>query len=92
MEDHSGLLPIKTVENILNEREKTHGDFALNAEIAQHLRAFFRVYGFDGFTPVEREALDMIALKLSRVLSGQSGCKDHWVDIAGYATLVANRL
>ena len=29
----------------------------------------------------------MIALKLSRILSGQSNFKDHWDDIAGYAKL-----
>jgi hypothetical protein len=37
--------------------------------------------------PVHREALDMIALKLSRILSGQANFKDHWDDIAGYAKL-----
>jgi hypothetical protein len=35
------------------------------------------------------EALDMIALKLSRILSGQANFKDHWDDIAGYAKLGA---
>jgi hypothetical protein len=29
----------------------------------------------------------MIALKLSRILSGQANFKDHWNDIAGYAKL-----
>ena len=31
----------------------------------------------------------MIALKLSRILSGQSNFKDHWDDIAGYAKLAS---
>lgn len=38
--------------------------------------------------PIEhREALDMIACKLSRILSGQSNFHDHWLDISGYAEL-----
>jgi len=31
----------------------------------------------------------MIALKLSRILSGQADFKDHWDDIAGYAKLAS---
>lgn len=37
--------------------------------------------------PVHREALDMMACKISRILSGQSGFEDHWADIEGYARL-----
>jgi hypothetical protein len=36
---------------------------------------------------VERECLDMIALKISRVLSGRSLERQHWEDIEGYAHL-----
>jgi hypothetical protein len=38
---------------------------------------------------VQREALDYIAGKLSRILSGQPGHADHFRDIAGYAELAA---
>ena len=31
----------------------------------------------------------MIALKLSRILSGQANFKDHWDDISGYAKLAS---
>jgi hypothetical protein len=34
-----------------------------------------------------REALDHMAGKFSRILSGQSRYGDHWKDVAGYATL-----
>jgi hypothetical protein len=36
-----------------------------------------------------KEALDMIALKLSRILSGQANFKDHWLDLSGYSLLAA---
>jgi hypothetical protein len=38
------------------------------------------------------EALEMICHKIARVLNGDPNHHDHWHDIAGYATLVANRL
>jgi hypothetical protein len=38
------------------------------------------------------EALDMILHKIGRIVAGDATFKDHWVDIAGYATLVADRV
>ena len=82
---------MKTTEEILAERGKTHGDFKRNAEISQQLKMLFDRYGKqDDLHVVHREALDVIALKISRILSGQSNFKDHWDDIAGYAKLGAN--
>jgi len=42
--------------------------------------------------PDQWEALEMIMSKVSRLLTGDSHKVDSWVDIAGYATLVADRL
>ena len=39
-----------------------------------------------------RESVEMILHKMGRVLYGDPKIKDNFVDIAGYATLVANRL
>lgn len=80
------------MENILEERQKTHGEFEDNARISQTLKANLQA-GFDGraTTPVQREALDMICLKLSRICSNPN-VADHWDDIAGYATLAAREL
>jgi hypothetical protein len=38
------------------------------------------------------ESLDMILHKIGRIVAGDAAFKDHWVDIAGYATLVADRV
>jgi hypothetical protein len=38
---------------------------------------------------VKKESLEMIALKLSRILSGQADYRDHWDDIAGYVRLAS---
>ena len=39
-----------------------------------------------------REALDMIALKMSRIIHSNDNRVDSWHDKAGYATLVENRI
>lgn len=74
---------------LLVERQKTHGNFADNARISQKLKSLFGYHGNPDFSDVHKEALDMIALKISRILSGQAAIKDHWDDIAGYAKLGA---
>lgn len=40
----------------------------------------------------QKEALEMIAHKVGRILNGDPNYDDSWIDIAGYATLVAKRL
>jgi hypothetical protein len=73
---------------LLTERGTTHGSFTDNARNGQMLRDAFRSSPKWASMPLEhREALDHIAGKLSRILSGQSNFADHWADIAGYATL-----
>jgi hypothetical protein len=75
---------------LIQERHSTHGDFAENARISQEIKALFtRQMGWELLTPVQRESLDMIALKLSRILSGKPDEQDHWDDIAGYARLAS---
>ena len=83
-------MPLFECDPLLQEREKTHGSFKLNAEISQRLKTLFSEYpSYAAMSNVQREALDMIALKLSRVLSGQWDYKDHFDDIAGYAKLAS---
>lgn len=78
----------ETSDTLLSERGTTHGKFADNAHHGQHLREFFRsTPGWATAGEVQREALDMIAGKLARILSGQPGFFDHWRDVAGYAKL-----
>jgi len=42
--------------------------------------------------PDQWEALDMICSKISRIVNGDPDYDDSWVDIAGYAQLIVNRL
>jgi hypothetical protein len=47
--------------------------------------AIFAAAGVARFEPVQREALDQIAVKLARILAGDPTCAEHWRDLAGYA-------
>ena len=78
---------------ILNEREHTHGDFRCTASAAQKLKLTARCYpNYLDMPDVNRESLDMIFTKISRLLSGNHSEVDTWDDIAGYATLAAETL
>jgi hypothetical protein len=79
-----------TTDELIQERHETHGDFKDNARLSQYLKELFRdEEGWALLGTVRREALDMIALKISRILSGKADESDHWDDIAGYARLAA---
>lgn len=74
---------------LLAERHQTHGTFEDNANISQALKeTMHRTPGWNSLSTIEREAMDMIALKFSRILSGKSMQQQHWEDVAGYARLV----
>jgi hypothetical protein len=84
--------PIGPTTQLLEDRGTTHGSFEDNARISQGLKEWMRGnHGWSKLTDVEREAMDMIALKFSRVLSGKSLEKQHWEDIVGYAQLALNK-
>ena len=75
--------------DILDEREKTHGDFYRVAGTAQELKDVMRRgKNWKILDDTERETLEMIASKVGRILSGNPHEIDHWRDIAGYATLI----
>jgi hypothetical protein len=73
---------------VIAERQKTHGDFRQLAAIAQDLRLTLRCSpGWEDLSATQREALDSITVKLSRIVCGDAAHADHWLDIAGYAAL-----
>ena len=82
-----------SIENTLAERQKTHGEFLTHATISQQLKWVMQSYeNWFNLQKDQKEALEMIAHKIARILNGNPDTHDHWHDIAGYATLVANRL
>lgn len=84
-------------EQILNEREKTHGDFEECASLTYDMK---KVIGFhlamDRRGPDDNNkiikkthliSINMILLKIARIICGNPNHDDHWDDIAGYAML-----
>lgn len=83
------------VTQILTERGQRYGTFAGYAEISQQLKGVIRSFeakrGCD-LDPDQSEALSMICHKIAHILNGDPNYADSWVEIAGYAQLVADRL
>lgn len=79
------------VDAILDARHQTHGAFMDVAAVAVALRAILRDRRPD-LMPDQEEALNMICTKISRIVNGNPSEREHWLDLAGYAQLVADRL
>lgn len=75
------------VENTLEQRQSTHGDFKQNAKCSQELKQVIRENAVCALTRVQLEALDNICQKMARIITGNPNHGDNWHDIAGYAML-----
>lgn len=81
------------VEAITAERGGQYGDFTTQGVIAQELKEFMRKQpGWAYLKPHQRESLEMIQHKISRILNGDPNIVDSWADIAGYAHIVTIRI
>jgi len=96
--DSPGVAPERSddhqtaAEDLIDRRRTTHGIFEDNAIVSQMLKDIFRSFpGWHRLSAIERESMDMIALKFSRILSGRSMEKQHWEDVVGYARLVEEK-
>lgn len=81
-----------SIENTLAERGNRYGDFADHAKIAQNIKRAMQSPGYDALPDMHRQALEVIADKIARILSGDPNYADNWHDIQGYAKLVEDRL
>lgn len=82
---------MKYENEILNERDSTHGDWTQTSLLAQDLKQSLRLYEvYMAVPPRRREALDLICTKIARIVCGRSDISEHWDDIAGYAQLAAS--
>jgi hypothetical protein len=90
--------PATKIEHTLIERGKRYGDFTDHAVICQGIKAAMRATGngtcptnWADLTDVQKQALEVIADKIARILSGDPEYKDNWHDIQGYAKLAEDR-
>ena len=79
--------------SVLDERGSRYGTFIKHAIITQRIKAVMAdTPNWIALNDDMTEALEMIAIKIGRILNGDPSYVDSWVDIAGYAQLVADRL
>lgn len=78
-----------TVADTLHDRESRYGSFMEQAELTQNIkRAMADSENWGQLSDDKRLALEMIALKIGRILNGDPEYADSWHDVAGFATLV----
>jgi hypothetical protein len=81
------------IQATLVQRGNRYGEFAEHANITQRLKLNMQnTPNWHKLPANMKESLEMVAHKIGRILNGDPTYDDSWVDIAGYATLVANDL
>lgn len=81
------------IDNTLEERGTRYGNFDEQAKITQNIkRAMVTGRNWCKLAPDQREALEMVAHKIGRILNGDPDYIDSWHDIIGYVRLVETRL
>ena len=86
---------VSVVDKVLDARADQYGSFMQGADIAVRIKGIMHnaIARKDmHLYPDQLLALDMIAVKISRIVNGNASHRDSWLDIAGYAKLVADRL
>jgi hypothetical protein len=82
-----------SIENTLEERGKRYGDFYKHALITQNIKHIMaKSSSWNNCTVDQKEALEMIAHKIGRIVNGDPNYKDSWTDIIGYARLIESKL
>jgi hypothetical protein len=87
----------KVIQNSISatliERGARYGKFTGHAEITQSFKQVMHTAkNWPILSNDQKESLEMIAHKIGRILNGDPNYDDSWIDIAGYAKLVGDRL
>lgn len=86
---------MSTIDTTLAERGSRYGEFTGHAEITQRLKDIMKnatTSKWDRLSDDQKEALEMVAHKIGRILNGDPNYIDSWTDIIGYTRLVEVRL
>lgn len=82
-----------SIDNTLAERGARYGEFDEHARITQAIKsALTSGRSWDKCSPSQKEALEMVAHKMGRIVNGDPTYLDSWVDIIGYTRLVEKEL
>jgi len=80
-------------DQILSEREQTHGQYREVAGYAQAIKNVMRTSrNWNRLDVAQAQTLEVVADKVARILCGDPSFLDHWQDGAGYFELVVRDL
>lgn len=81
------------IQTTLQTRAQSHGDFRFVSQMSQNIKRVLKSSSsWNDLEPWQQEAMECISMKLARIMSGNSFDKDHWHDMAGYASLVVREI
>lgn len=81
------------IDKTLDERGARYGEFPRHASITQGIKdAMSKGRNWDSLDDDMKEALEMTAHKIGRILNGDPNYIDSWHDVIGYTRLVEQRL
>ena len=86
---------VSGVDKVIDKRGEQYGSFMQSADTTVRIKGIMHnavARNEVHLYPDQLQALDMIATKISRIVNGNPNHTDSWIDIAGYATLVSDRL
>ena len=82
-----------SIDQILNEREQTHGLYREVAGYSQAIKTLMRSSrNWNRLDVAQAQTLEVVADKIARILCGDPSFADHWQDGAGYFELVVRDL
>jgi len=82
-----------SIDATLAERGRRYGAFPEHARITQAIkRAMQDSPNWAGLSDDKKEALEMVAHKVGRILNGDPEHQDSWHDIVGYTKLVEDEI
>ncbi|HEY8780124.1 MAG TPA: DUF6378 domain-containing protein [Mucilaginibacter sp.] len=77
------------IDETLNARLKTYGEFKDHAYIAQALKdVMHNAPKWGELSADKKEALEMVQHKIARILNGDPEYQDNWHDVIGYSRLI----
>ena len=78
---------------VLEVRAKTHGSYEENSRFCQAIKSLMQsTPNWNRLDAHQKETLEMIAHKISRLCYGDPNFVDSWKDLAGYAKLTESIL
>lgn len=81
------------IDEILKDRGGKYGKFKEHARITQAIKYILTTgKNWNLLKPDQKEALEMVAHKIGRIINGDPDYLDSWDDIAGYIKLVTDRI